>query len=87
MLLNSVLALIEPPGGGGGKGQKDSEVWKNEFGDDEVGEREVARGSIRGWIHVGAIDTARKRITILSPGMGRLPSKTALLGTLDWQDA
>ncbi|PWN20724.1 hypothetical protein BCV69DRAFT_312675 [Microstroma glucosiphilum] len=87
LLLNSVLALIEPPGGGGGKGQKDSEVWKNEVGDDEVGEKEVARGTVRGWIHVGAIDTARKRVTILSPGMGRLPSKTALLGTLDWQDA
>lgn len=85
-LLNSVLALVDPPAGGGGKGQKDSEVWKSELGEAE-GERQVAAATIRGFIHVQSIDAAKKRMTVLAPSAGRLPSKTALLGTLDWQDA
>lgn len=85
-LLHSVLALVDPPAGGGGKGQKDSEVWKDELGDDE-GERQVAVAPIRGFVHVQSIDAAKKRMTVLAPSAGRLPSKTALLGSLDWQDA
>ncbi|CAO1624693.1 unnamed protein product [Parajaminaea phylloscopi] len=85
-LLHSVLALVEPPAGGGGKGQKDSEVWKTELGEGE-GEAQVAVASIRGFVHVQSIDVAKKRMTVLAPSAGRLPSKTALLGSLDWQDA
>lgn len=81
-LLNSVLALVDPPCGGGGKGQKDSEVWRNELGD-EQGEHAVAVSTIRGFVHVQAIDVAKKRMTVLAPSAGRLPSKTALLGVSD----
>lgn len=85
-LLNSILALVDAPCGGGGKGQKDSEVWRAELGDEE-GEKRVAESNVRGYIHVQSIDVAKKRMTVLAPAVGRLPSKTALIGSLDWQDA
>ncbi|PWN24647.1 hypothetical protein BDZ90DRAFT_234917 [Jaminaea rosea] len=87
-LLNAVLALVDPPGtqGGGGKGQKDSEVWMGELGEEE-GKRRLGTQTVRGFVHVQSIDVAKKRMTVLSPTQGRLPTKTALLGTLDWQDA
>ncbi|TKY88506.1 hypothetical protein EX895_002494 [Sporisorium graminicola] len=77
-LLHSVLALIQPPRGGGGAGQPDSST--NPTDDEIIG------APILGFVHVADIDTVRKKITVLSPSTGRLPSKTAILGTLDWQD-
>lgn len=77
-LLHSVLALIQPPRGGGGAGQPDSST--NPTDDEIIG------APILGFVHVADIDTARKKITVLSPSTGRLPSKTAILGSLDWQD-
>ncbi|EST05351.1 Pre-mRNA cleavage complex II Clp1 [Kalmanozyma brasiliensis GHG001] len=77
-LLHSVLALIQPPRGGGGAGQPDSST--NPTDDEIIG------APILGFVHVADIDTVRKKITVLSPSTGRLPSKTAILGALDWQD-
>ncbi|EPQ29518.1 uncharacterized protein PFL1_02737 [Pseudozyma flocculosa PF-1] len=77
-LLNSVLALVQPPRGGGGAGQPDS---IQEPDDDEI-----LGAPILGFVHVADIDTVRKKITVLSPMAGRLPSKTAILGSLDWHD-
>ncbi|KAJ1026949.1 hypothetical protein NDA16_002242 [Ustilago loliicola] len=77
-LLHSVLALIQPSRGGGGAGQPDSST--NPTDDEIIG------APILGFIHVADIDTVRKKITVLSPSTGRLPSKTAILGSLDWQD-
>ncbi|KAJ1018462.1 hypothetical protein NDA18_006613 [Ustilago nuda] len=77
-LLHSVLALIQPPRGGGGAGQPDSS--SNPTDDEIIG------APILGFVHVADIDTIRKKITLLSPSTGRLPSKTAILGSLDWQD-
>lgn len=77
-LLHSVLALIQPPRGGGGAGQPDSST--NPTDDEIIG------APILGFVHVADIDTVRKKITVLSPSTGRLPSKTAILGSLDWQD-
>ncbi|CDW98205.1 hypothetical protein [Sporisorium scitamineum] len=77
-LLHSVLALIQPPRGGGGAGQPDSST--NPTDDEIIG------APILGFVHVADIDTVRKKITVLSPSTRRLPSKTAILGSLDWQD-
>ena len=80
-LLHSVLALVQPPRGGGGPGVADSKVEPPPSDDEILG------APILGFVHVADIDTVRKKITVLSPSPGRLPSKTALIGTLDWQDA
>ncbi|KAN0065036.1 Cleavage polyadenylation factor subunit clp1 [Thecaphora frezii] len=77
-LLNSVLALIQPPRGGGGAGQPDS---VQEPKDDEI-----LGAPVLGFVHVADLDLVRKKMTVLSPMAGRLPSKTAILGTLDWHD-
>ncbi|SNX87203.1 Protein CLP1 [Melanopsichium pennsylvanicum] len=77
-LLHSVLALVQPPRGGGGAGQPDSST--NPTDDEIIG------APILGFVHVADIDTVRRKITVLSPSTGRLPSKTAILGSLDWQD-
>lgn len=34
-----------------------------------------------------AIDQTKKKVTMLSPLPGRLPRKTLLLGSMEWQDA
>ena len=38
-------------------------------------------------IRSSAIDTVKKKVTLLSPLPGRLPRKTLLLASLDWQDS
>lgn len=37
--------------------------------------------------HRSATDTVKKKVTILSPLPGRLPRKTLLLASLNWQDS
>ena len=39
------------------------------------------------WNNRSAIDTVKKKVTLLSPLPGRLPRKTLLLASLDWQDS
>ena len=34
-----------------------------------------------------AIDTLRKKFTILSPSPGKLPSKVAIAGSIEWVDS
>ncbi|PWN43810.1 hypothetical protein IE81DRAFT_311554 [Ceraceosorus guamensis] len=81
-ILHNVLALVEPPHGGGGPGQPDSQTVPPPEDDAIIG------ANVLGFLHVVGIDTQRKKLNILSPNpTKRLPSKTALLGTLDWQDA
>lgn len=79
-LLHSILAIIQPPRGGGGPGVADSKV------DPPPTDDELLGAPILGFVHVAEVDATRKKITVLSPSPGRLPSKTALIGTLDWQD-
>lgn len=81
-LLHSVLALVEPPRGGGGPGQPDS---ASEPTDDEL-----LGATLVGLVHVyvrwvysyssSEIDANRRKLTVLSPRPGKLPSKTALIG-------
>ncbi|KDN37750.1 hypothetical protein K437DRAFT_259681 [Tilletiaria anomala UBC 951] len=79
-LLHAVLALVQPPRGGGGPGKADSEVEPPPEDDEILG------AQVLGFLHVADIDAQRKKMTVLSPLPGKLPSKTALLGTIDWQD-
>lgn len=53
-------------------------------GDGEVGE--MAGGAVVGFVWVGAVDQAKGMVTLLSPVRGRLPRKTLLLGSVNWQD-
>lgn len=73
-LLNSVLALVQPPRGGGGPGVPDSKVNPPPSDDEILG------APILGFVYVTDIDLVRKKITVLSPSQGRLPSKTAIIG-------
>ncbi|KDE02495.1 hypothetical protein MVLG_06947 [Microbotryum lychnidis-dioicae p1A1 Lamole] len=50
-------------------------------------EAEVVGRPVLGWVYVSAIDQVKKKMTLLSPLPGRLPRKTLILGSIDWQDA
>lgn len=68
-LLHSVIALIELP--------SDAE----ELGEGELpSEATLLSAGLVGLLHVSDIDTTRKKMTVLSPKPGKLPSKTALIG-------
>ncbi len=73
-LLHSVIALLQPPRGGGGPGKRDSEIDPPPTDDEILGSR------VLGFLHVADIDAQRKKMTVLSPMPGKLPSKTALIG-------
>ncbi|KAI3627424.1 CLP1 [Malassezia furfur] len=74
-LLHSIVALVDVP----------SDVELNEDG--LPSEMSLLRAGVLGFIHVSEIDTNRKKMTVLSPKPGKLPTKTALIGNLHWQDA
>ncbi|WFD18330.1 polynucleotide 5'-hydroxyl-kinase [Malassezia caprae] len=80
LLLQSVLALVETPPP---KADADSEA-EREYTDDEL-----LGASLLGFVHVyvvilltprSDVDTNRKKLTVLSPHPGKLPSITALIG-------
>ncbi|SCV66899.1 BQ2448_5545 [Microbotryum intermedium] len=48
---------------------------------------DVVGKAVLGWVYVSAIDQVKKKATLLSPLPGRLPRKTLVLGSIDWQDA
>ncbi|KAM0749821.1 Clp1-domain-containing protein [Meredithblackwellia eburnea MCA 4105] len=55
--------------------------------EDDAGEEAIVSSPVLGFVVVSAIDMAKKKATLLSPLPGRLPRKTLLLASLDWQDA
>lgn len=67
-LLHSIVALVDVP----------SDVELNEDG--LPSEMSLLRAGVLGFIHVSEIDTNRKKMTVLSPKPGKLPTKTALIG-------
>lgn len=38
-------------------------------------------------MHSTAVDTIRKKYTVLSPSPGKLPSKVAIAGAIEWVDS
>jgi polyribonucleotide 5'-hydroxyl-kinase len=38
-------------------------------------------------IYSTAVDTIRKKYTVLSPSPGKLPSKVAIAGAIEWVDS
>ncbi|KDQ60880.1 hypothetical protein JAAARDRAFT_31881 [Jaapia argillacea MUCL 33604] len=69
-LVNSVLALLAPPN------PDESERY-----DEEVLDLPVV-----GYLVVTAVDVPNRRMTILSPNPGSFTGKTAIVGTLEWQE-
>ncbi|WVW85727.1 hypothetical protein I302_107765 [Kwoniella bestiolae CBS 10118] len=49
---------------------------------EEIGTREVL-----GFIVITAIDTQKKKYTVLSPSPGKLPSTVAIAGSIEWVDS
>ncbi|WWD02415.1 hypothetical protein V865_000454 [Kwoniella europaea PYCC6329] len=49
---------------------------------EEIGTREVL-----GFIVITAIDTLKKKYTVLSPSPGKLPSTVAIAGSIEWVDS
>jgi len=47
---------------------------------------EIAGSAVLGFVWVSAVDQAKGMVTLLSPMRGRLPRRTLLLGSVDWQD-
>ncbi|KAI5480267.1 pre-mRNA cleavage complex II Clp1 [Pseudohyphozyma bogoriensis] len=54
---------------------------------DDAGDEEIVQSPAVGFVYVSAIDQTKKKVTLLSPLPGRLPRKTLLLASLDWQDS
>ncbi|WFD25243.1 polynucleotide 5'-hydroxyl-kinase [Malassezia nana] len=69
LLLHSVLALVETPS------KAADENAEREYTDDEL-----LGSSLLGFVHISDVDTNRKKLTVLSPSPGKLPSITAILG-------
>lgn len=74
-LLNMVLGLLPPTPQTGSKQEEEG------FSDEELVTTDVV-----GFILVTAVDTVKRRMTILSPNPGSLAGRTALIGSFEWQD-
>ncbi|KAG8900998.1 Cleavage polyadenylation factor subunit clp1 [Tulasnella sp. 403] len=76
-LLNTLLALmpIQPNQTAGAIKAED------EYSNDELITSDVA-----GFVLVTAVDAAKDKLTILSPNPGSLIGRTAIIGSLEWQD-
>lgn len=75
-LLNTVLALLPLP-----PSQHGAVKAEEDFSDDDLLTTDVV-----GFLLVAAVDTAKSRMTILSPNPGSLSGRTALIGSYEWQD-
>ncbi|GJE96936.1 Pre-mRNA cleavage complex II protein Clp1-domain-containing protein [Phanerochaete sordida] len=69
-LYNAVLALLAPP-----------HADESERYDEEILDLHVV-----GFIVIMSIDVANKRMTVLAPSQGSLAGRTAIVGSLEWQD-
>ncbi|KAG8963461.1 Cleavage polyadenylation factor subunit clp1 [Tulasnella sp. 408] len=75
-LLNVVLALLPLP-----PSQHGAVKAEEDFSEEDLLTTDVA-----GFLLVTAVDTAKSRMTILSPNPGSLTGRTALVGSYEWQD-
>ncbi|WFD35642.1 polynucleotide 5'-hydroxyl-kinase [Malassezia cuniculi] len=70
-LMHSVLAIIDKPAA---KGTDESGNAA------QVPEDELVGAAVIGFIHISDIDHTRRKLTVLSPRSGKLPSTTAYIG-------
>ncbi|ORX38582.1 hypothetical protein BD324DRAFT_621467 [Kockovaella imperatae] len=76
-------ALAEKEHEGEGDGDEDDEEDEDEVPYlEEIGYRETL-----GFVVITAIDTLRKKYTVLSPSPGKLPSTVAIAGSIEWVDS
>ncbi|KAK4052851.1 Cleavage polyadenylation factor subunit clp1 [Microbotryomycetes sp. JL201] len=54
---------------------------------DDMSDEAIVGSPVLGFVYCSAIDQTKKKVTLLSPLPGRLPRKTLLLGSLEWQDS
>lgn len=71
------------------EGEKaEEEVKEEEIDEDEVPYREeIAQREVLGFVVITAIDTLKRKYTILSPSPGKLPSTVAIAGSIEWVDS
>ncbi|KAI9637324.1 Pre-mRNA cleavage complex II protein Clp1-domain-containing protein [Dioszegia hungarica] len=77
-------------GGGEGEGGDEGEQGEGEDEEDEDEvpyKEEIGWREVLGFIVITAIDTQRKKYTILSPSPGKLPSTVAIAGSIEWVDS
>ncbi|WVR07435.1 hypothetical protein IAU60_004476 [Kwoniella sp. DSM 27419] len=72
-----------------GEDVKEEEGIEEDLGeDDEVPfKEEIGTREVLGFIVITAIDTLKKKYTVLSPSPGKLPSTVAIAGSLEWVDS
>ena len=49
-------------------------------------DKQIPHVNVAGFVHVRAVDVKEKRLTLLAPCAGALPSKFLVLGALTWVD-
>ncbi|KAK4057354.1 Cleavage polyadenylation factor subunit clp1 [Microbotryomycetes sp. JL221] len=54
---------------------------------DDMSDDSIVASPVLGFVFCSALDQIKKKVTLLSPLPGRLPRKTLLLGSLEWQDS
>ncbi|ODN92739.1 protein Clp1 [Cryptococcus wingfieldii CBS 7118] len=73
-------------GAEGTEGEVKEEEQEDE--DDEVPyKEEIGTREVLGFIVITAIDTVKKKYTVLSPSPGKLPSTVAIAGHIEWVDS
>lgn len=69
-------------------GVKEEEGKEEEIDEDEVPYREeIAQREVLGFVVITAVDTLKRKYTILSPSPGKLPSTVAIAGSIEWVDS
>lgn len=90
-LLNAVLALVRPPKKDDSKpialgGAVKKELLEVKLEPAVEAGEELAKCEVAGYVVITAIDIPRRKFTILSPNVGKLPSTMALVGGFEWQE-
>ena len=49
-------------------------------------DKQVPHVNVAGFVHVRAVDAKERRLTLLAPCAGALPSKFLILGAMTWVD-
>ncbi|WVQ81929.1 hypothetical protein IAT38_004056 [Cryptococcus sp. DSM 104549] len=86
--VKAVKAEPEEPVKTEGEGAEEVKEEEEEEDEEEVPfKEEVGTREVLGFIVITAIDSMRKKYTVLSPSLGKLPSTVALAGSIEWVDS